>query len=36
MGAERVNEQKDSAFGGKADTAFCTAYVRFWPKADMS
>ena len=23
------------AFGGKADMAFCTAHVRFWPKADI-
>src|SRR6516164_6294233 len=21
--------------GGKADMLFCTAYVRFWPKADL-
>jgi len=24
------------AIGGKADMACCTAYVCFWPKADMS
>jgi len=23
------------AFGGKADIGLCTAYVRFWPKADI-
>ena len=23
------------AIGGKADMTFCTAHVRFWPKADM-
>jgi hypothetical protein len=24
------------ATGGKADMPFCTAYVRFWPKADIA
>jgi len=24
-----------TAFGGKADMAFCAAYVRYWPKADI-
>ena len=24
-----------SAFGGKADMTFCTANVRYWPKADI-
>jgi len=23
------------AIGGKADMAWCTAYVRLWPKADI-
>ena len=23
------------AIGGKADMPFCTAYVRYWPKADI-
>jgi len=40
MGPTRFASWAMSAFAvaiwGKADMTFCTAHVRFWPKADMT